>query len=224
MRDFDNEQFKYPEDFPGDAYTQETTKVAELKDQFGNTRFKISLTDYDNSCYPQNDDLRTFDRYFQVTVLSYCFGEKLDDPIVLLEEDFTDINEAYTRFYGLVKQYRHLINVETKGWQDINMFADKINYHKIDPDCCLNCIWSREITPENCPATEYKKHKGRLVCMNPKISKCLDDFEPYDPHHHDKAFGKCDCRHHFKFDLAPYTQIYGICDDYKRAADPKNTK
>jgi hypothetical protein len=37
--------------------TRETTKVAELKDKFGNTRFKIALTDFDNPEYPYTDDL-----------------------------------------------------------------------------------------------------------------------------------------------------------------------
>lgn len=200
-----------------DPYTQETTKVAELKDQFGKTRFKIALTDYDDNEYPHNDDLRAFDTYFQVTVISYCYGDALDTPVTLVEEVFTNIKAAYDRFYELVAQYRHLINVETRGWQDISVYKDKINYHKIDPDCCRNCIWAKPVTPKVCPPEELRKHKGRFVCMNPDLQKDVSDFERDDPHHHDNFYHRGEHRQHFKFDLAPYTQEDGLCDFYRRA-------
>jgi len=38
---------------PGDnPYVRETTKVSEIKDRFGNTRFKVALTDYDPNGIP----------------------------------------------------------------------------------------------------------------------------------------------------------------------------
>ena len=47
------------------VYVEETTKVAEIKDFQGRTRFKIALTDFDHeNCYPEHDDLQTFDYKF----------------------------------------------------------------------------------------------------------------------------------------------------------------
>lgn len=199
-----------------DPYTQETTKVAELKDQFGKTRFKIALTDYDDPNYPSNDNLQTFDNYFQVTVVSYCFGESQNTPIYLYDEVFGNIKSAYDKFYEQVEIYRRLIDVETKGWQNIEIYKDKINYRKIDPDCCKNCVWAKLINPKDCPPHELKKHKDRFICTNPEIRKELNDFEPIDPKQYNNTHHKGFSRKHFNFDLAPYTQEDGLCDNYAR--------
>lgn len=46
----------------GDPYVKETTKVAEIKDRFMKTRYKVALTDFDGA--PEHDDLTEQDVFF----------------------------------------------------------------------------------------------------------------------------------------------------------------
>ena len=45
-----------------DPYVKETTKVAEIKDRFMKTRYKVALTDFDG--VPEHDDLTRPDAIF----------------------------------------------------------------------------------------------------------------------------------------------------------------
>jgi hypothetical protein len=45
-----------------DPYVKETTKVAEIKDRFMKTRYKVALTDFDGIC--KHDDLTHEDIFF----------------------------------------------------------------------------------------------------------------------------------------------------------------
>ena len=45
-----------------DPYVKETTKVAEIKDRFMKTRYKVALTDFDGA--PEHDDLTGQDVFF----------------------------------------------------------------------------------------------------------------------------------------------------------------
>ena len=45
-----------------DPYVKETTKVAEIKDRFMKTRYKVTLTDFDGA--PEHDDLTKQDVFF----------------------------------------------------------------------------------------------------------------------------------------------------------------
>lgn len=211
-----------------DELSRETTKVVELKDSRGITRFKIALTDFDNSEYPQNDDLQTWDATYQVTVVSYCCKGD-DQPIVLFQKEYDKYEEADAQFELLKQQYRSLINVETRASQDVRIYAERINYKIVDPDCCRNCIWSQVLPRDQQLFNDWKKHKNKRVCMNPEVNKIKNDFEPRDPmhrkdpqhpyadktfHDHYHHFAK-ECEH-FDISLAPYTQDDGICDNYRR--------
>ena len=162
--------------------TRETTKVAELKDKFGNTRFKIALTDFDDSEYPEHDNLQHWDTVFQVTVVSFCCKDE-ENPIILYEDVFSEFETALKKFNELIEQYRVLLNAETKGWQDITAYSEKINFKKIDPDCCRNCIWAKPLPHQQQLFSDWKKHHTRLVCMNPEIAKIENDFQPREPNH-----------------------------------------
>lgn len=46
----------------GDPYVKETTKVAEIKDRFMKTRYKVTLTDFDGA--PEHGNLTGQDVFF----------------------------------------------------------------------------------------------------------------------------------------------------------------
>ena len=71
-----------------DPYVKETTKVAEIKDRFMKTRYKVALTDFDGM--PGHDDLTREDSFFQVTAVSYG-GE---NPLEIVHRDFRNYEDA----------------------------------------------------------------------------------------------------------------------------------
>lgn len=220
--------------FIDDPMSRDTTKVTELKDRFGVTRFKIALTDYDTPDYPQNDNLQQWDTLFQVTVVSYCCKNE-DQAIVLFEDQYEDYNKALEKFNELVSQYRILVNAETRGVQDISIYAEKINFRTIDPDCCKNCIWAKPVPYRQQLFNDWKRHRQRMVCMNPNVVKLEEDFYPRDPKsrmidprqpHPDNRYRNEEHfyhqeRQHFDLDLSPYTREDGICDNYQRGTTNK---
>ena len=221
--------------FAEDPMSRDTTKVTELKDRFGVTRFKIALTDYDTPEYPQNDDLQEWDILFQVTVVSYCCKDESTESIILFEEQYEDYTKAVEKFNELVSQYRILINSETKGWQDITSYAEKINFRTIDPDCCKNCIWAKPIPYRQQLFNDWKHHRTRMVCTHPDLAKVEEAFfprnptrQPIDPRHPYRDISYVNEGHFyhqerqfFELDMSPYTKDDGICDNYQRGTTNK---
>lgn len=78
-----------PNDNP---YVKETTKVAEIKDRFMKTRYKVALTDFHGA--PEHDDLTKPDTIFQVTAVSFNYKE----PLEIIHRDFRGYEEAVKFF------------------------------------------------------------------------------------------------------------------------------
>lgn len=185
-----------------DPYVQETTKIAEIRDSFGQLRFKVFMVDMldyyeETAC----------DERYRITVDTFCYGPS---PITILKEFRKHFSEAYAFYLECVEQYKHLAIAETRSFQDIKIYADKIGYHKIDPECCKNCKWSRKV------------HEHDHHCH------CHDGCDPHDEHKHDN--NKYMCMNHELFriahskiihDVEPIVDPYGICKHY---ADSRKCK
>lgn len=206
MEDWNFSCMQPPKD---DPYVQETEKLAEIKDHFGKTRFKVALTDYDHlGCYPYHDDLRHFDERFQVTVISYCHSE---EPLELVSRNFRWIDDA-KRFYGkMVSDYSALAKAETRDYQDIKIYARKTGYRKICPECCATCRFAIPVNAKNCLFDDWKSsHRGKFLCSNSKLyeagsDRCADrKAEDYRP-----------------IDVRPEVEFDCVCDGYERRLDPK---
>ena len=145
-----------------DPYVHETTKVAEILDCFGQMRFKVLMLDIQ---VPSQHCKR-----YCITVESFCYKHS---PVVILKEfrqHFCEANELYEK---CVKQYKHLAIAETRHFQDIKIYADKIGYHKIDPDCCKNCKWSKMV----CRHSHHCYEEQKFLCTNHKLFmlECCED-------------------------------------------------
>lgn len=202
----------------GTPYVQETVKVSEIKDRFGNTRFKVALTDFDDNGLPQDDDLRSFDRNFQVTVVSYCYSE---EALTVVCEEFDVYEKAADFFRRMTERYSYLVEAETKDVQDIRIYAKRTGYHRICPDCCATCRWSRPCDRNNCLFDDWEKNlRGRFLCMNSKL---------YEPPKRDLVpdRGQHDGYHDFQkerfhvIDIHPVVDRDGICGGFERRADEK---
>ena len=198
--------------FRPDPYIMETTKVAELKDHFGNTRFKVALTDFDGNA-PAHDDLVSFDMQFQVTVVSYCYSE---DAVTVVCREFDMYEKAVRFFREMVSRYSALVKAETRDYQDINIYAGKTGYHKICPDCCAVCKWAKAVGKDNCLFEDWKKnHRGKFLCMNVQLYvPDRRDMQP-DCGQHDQYHDFAKSRFHV-IDIHPEVDADGICKGFER--------
>lgn len=115
------------------------------------------------------DETRCKDDNYRITVDSFFYGPS---PVTILKEYRKHFSEAYAFYKKCIDEYKHLALAETRNFQDIEIYADKIKYHIIDPECCKNCKWSKLLCD--------KRH---LVCMNHHLfevahSRILGDIEP----------------------------------------------
>lgn len=118
-------------------------------------------------------------------------------PVLLVEKQFDNKSEAIMEFKKQVENYSTLVKSQSRSLDDINLYKEKINYHKIDPDCCLNCRFC------------HNDHTGmHLECHNRNNFV----FEPGCPHDH--------YPNHYHTDeflrIFPKVHNNGICDNYKR--------
>lgn len=118
-------------------------------------------------------------------------------PVLLVEKQFDNKSEAIMEFKKQVENYSTLVKSQSRSLDDINLYKEKINYHKIDPDCCLNCRFC------------HNDHTGmHLECHNRNNFV----FEPGCPHYHHQ--------NHYHTDeflrIFPKVHNNGICDNYKR--------
>ena len=185
---------------------QQTTKVNEIKDRFGHTRYKVALTDY---CPDGRDDLRRFDSVFQVTVVGYGFG---DEDVQILTKEFGEYSDAERFFEETTGRYASLVKAENLDVQDIAAYADRINYRKVSPECCATCRWSRPCCGRNSLFDDWSRSlRGRFYCVN------SDQFMPRkgDRTAENPRFshGEEELR---LTDIHPVVDHDGLCDGYER--------
>lgn len=195
------------EHFPHhDPFVKETAKVAEITDQFGHTRYRVSLTDFDR---PSHIDLNKYSTMYQVEVWCYFIDQ---DPIRLVSENF-DIYDLAVAFYKKnVESYTALVKAETRKMQSVWMFADKIGYHRICPDCCVVCKHAKKICG--------MPHDFQLECTHGMLLKEINRQEFDDGCIHDKD--RCAVFHeHSYLPLHPRVDCDGICKFFERRKDEK---
>lgn len=193
-----------------DPYIKETTKVAEIKDRFMKTRYKVVLTDFDDA--PEHDDLTRPDTVFQVTAISFNY----DQPLEITHRDFRNYEDAVKFFSQTVDQLQALAKLDSRDAQDIRIYAEKTGYHRIDPDCCRNCKWAKPADKRNCMFKEWRNRlRRKFFCMNSELySKCMPDLVP-DEGQHDDYHDFAQTRWNV-IDITPEVDPDGICSGYER--------
>lgn len=107
------------------------------------------------------------DEEYRISVESYCYGMQ---PIVVLTEFRRTFDEAKAYYAKCVDNYRALVLAETKNFEDIGIYAERIGYRKISPECCATCKYSQEC-PDRGPSDIRRRRHPRLRCMNSKLFK-----------------------------------------------------
>lgn len=169
---------------------KETQKVTDIRDAFGNLRFKVALT-----C--ATDWYGDVHRVAYTVVVVNCSYDGAELQILQKPEDgeppIFDYNYALNFYNECVKKYSDLVKAEVKDFQDISIYKEKIGYTVTCPECCMTCKW----------ASMNKTQKDfvfgvsqKMVCMNP--DNCLD-YLGRDPEEDKKKFTDF----HKRFPLSP---------------------
>lgn len=139
--------------------TEITEKSLEIRTPQDEPRYTVEFLRYETI----NEDTSVMFVY-QVFVYNADREPLYSSPEFLLHKD------AEEDFERQVRNYKTLVMAETRPVDDMSVYADKIDYHKIDPDCCLNCVFCRrdnhhcQRRPDRC----YHSPFGDLVCTNPE--------------------------------------------------------
>ena len=184
-----------------DIKIKETAKTVEIRDNKDNLKWKVVLQPFDDG---QRGVI------YIVKVLN-SYNEEV------MGETYDTLRFAEIGFAKCVKNYTFLVKAESKPIDNIKIYADKIKYRKIDPDCCMNCLFCRKKYQNE---TEIPYGKYELVCVNAANFNIFDVFPP-----------DCECDEHdshgFKpnhrpkqLKVRPKVDFNGLCERYIRR-EPK---
>ena len=162
---------------PVNVDVNETQKVVEIRNSFGDLRFVVSLASYIHDGTMTSEKYK--DKTYLVDVISFCFRH--DDPLNILHEMFYDCQEAHKCFNEVVHRYTLIAKSEVNDIQDIGIYADKINYRSVD-ECCATCKWAKPL-----------EHTDNLFGHHQHMPHMPHDTLMHGIHNHEK------CHLHNKF-------------------------
>lgn len=144
---------------------EECQKTVDIKTPNGKLKYSVELgEDYE----PTGDGGRLTVYY---VLVRNDEGQPVGNP-----SRFYSLVDAEKDFGRNVKNYSLLVKAEQRPVDDITVYADKIGYKRIDPDCCLNCEFCNK-EYDRC----YTAHHGKygwysLVCENPNNFTFFQDL------------------------------------------------
>lgn len=208
------------------VHVQENIKVTEIRDAVNHLRYKVTLESFHIS-----DD--AYGTLYKIQVINYFSAP---EPIVIYtrpntsdvdpskrEPPITDYNKALEIYNLCVKNYTNIVKAETRDFQDIDVYKDKIDYHMTTAKCCGTCKWCRE-TPPYLDDYIYGETK-KLECCNP-LNITEFDFNLIEindhkrqhtrhmpPPHYHKPKKEC-------AEIYPNVEILGLCKNYESRISP----
>lgn len=193
------------------VYVKETCKVAEISDAFGQLRYKVQMTSFDIV-----DDGK-YELAYQVQVVNYFYGP---EPLIIFEAPdvdeppIKDINVANKIYAECVKNYTMLVKAETRDFQDIDVYKERIQYRETCPECCATCRWCKS-------GLRNVVIDRKLHCINPKNKiEFKTDIRPYDYRHNyieDHYGHRVMPDDHATLDISPKVMPFGVCMNYEKA-------
>lgn len=164
---------------------EESTKVAEIRDAFGNLKYTVSLNKYDtiDSNYKYKYEVQVVNQFSTTEpLIILTIPEKGSDEVIF---DYNIANEIYK---DCIKQYTSLVKAETRDFQDIDIYKEQLNYHLTTPKCCKTCKWSRIVPLDKNYPNGQKDFifgiTGKLKCTNPENQKSFTSFNNFSPNYH----------------------------------------
>lgn len=143
---------------------EESQKTVDIKDPKGELKFTVELFTAEE---PTDSEPKTI---YLVQVYN-AEGEGIGNP-----GKFDSLRDAEKQFNRDVRNYSFIVKAESKPVDDIWVYADKIEYRKIDPDCCFNCEFCNREYDRCRTAHHHPYARYSLVCENPENFKFFEDL------------------------------------------------
>lgn len=106
--------------------------------------------------------------------MNYCESE--EGTPAYTSEDYFSLREAENDFNRCVRNYGMIVKAESQSVDDISVYADKIEYTRIDPDCCMNCQFCN-MDYDRCKTAHHNPMRWHtLVCENPENFKFFENL------------------------------------------------
>ena len=164
---------------------EESTKVAEIHDVFGNLKYTISLNRYNtvDSNYKYKYEVQVVNNFSTTEpLIILTIPEKGSDEVIF---DYAIADNIYK---DCIKQYTSLVKAETRDFQDIDIYKEQLDYEITCPKCCKTCKWSFIVPLDK----EYPNGQkdfifgitGKLKCLNPENQKTFTKFSNFYPDLH----------------------------------------
>lgn len=134
----------------------ETSKSTEVVDAFGQLRYVVNLSSQVSSIAISGEvvDARVYQTVVQMP-LSSGLSAFLQIPADGHEVDYA---KAQCDFKTCVERYSSLVWAEMKDFNNIDIYAEAVQYEVLKPDCCMNCKYG-------CPSIACP---GKYECHSPK--------------------------------------------------------
>lgn len=228
---WDKDPRKNPRKKPSPFWNvKEVEKTAEIKDNFDFERFKVylyssremSTLSSTSISFPDENDqaqnsLSCDINGWRVTVTSLLADGNwepiFDSKLFLRLEDATRCYDENVREYSLIAK------VETRHFQDIRIYAEKIGYHRVEK-CCANCRWCQLKKNDFMNRVTFRQdkfmHDPRVdrrqvaVCTNFKLfTKRTTDLDKPD----------FDCGR-----IQPEVDLGCVCDSFEKRLPPHDPR
>ena len=114
---------------------EKNAKIVYIKDDKERIRFVVSLIEIDHN------EKTSEDNGWILKVQEVLFPK---DELFELSRQFFKINEerkAYKTMEKMIRDYQTVVNLPCGKINPKDIFNDTVNYRKIDPDRCANCIF-----------------------------------------------------------------------------------
>ena len=120
----------------------------------------------------------------------------------LLRQQFPVLDQAVEFFDRTVEKYVYLMKSEQYTPHDIRVYADRIGYRGIYPECCFMCKWSKPCAKDDkLFADDDPKRNYNFFCMHPT------QFRQRDGRTEDQ-----------QVDVHPVVYALCVCDAFERPA------
>lgn len=187
-----------------DVRIYQTERTVEIRNSKDVLKYKVVLRKSQRDDYELDESVDIYN----VVVVSYV--EDPDGEEFPPSRDFTSLKEADIEFDRTVKNYTIIVKAQSKPVDDISVYAEKIEYVLIDPDCCFNCKYCNHWY-DRCGTAHHRPYnRSHLVCENPENftvfqnmvgPRPYSDFMHRDFHHgfhpsmHDRFHDTCGGMH-----------------------------
>jgi hypothetical protein len=145
---------------------QETQKTVEIKNYKNEIKYTVSLE-------KSVKDLPSMETVYVYTVRVY---NDVDEDPIYVSDDYILLKDACREFERNVANYNSVVTLQYNPVDDIESYAKRIHYEKINPDCCFNCVFCKQDMDKRRLQYYNGSTRSDLICTNPENFVLFENF------------------------------------------------